>query len=101
MSTAIVTGANPDRTPAVASESRNLDLLRAIAVLCVFAAHLTLCLIDTRHVRVTHYSVWKTQLNELGHIGVLFFFVHTALVLMRSLDRTKARFLVLNFYIRR
>ena len=83
------------------AESRNLDLLRAIAVLCVFAAHLILCLIDEKHIQVANYSNWKAGLNELGHVGVLFFFVHTALVLMFSLERTKSSALVLNFYLRR
>ena len=83
------------------AESRNLDLLRGIAVGCVFAAHLILQLIDVHFIRVGDYEKWKVWLNELGHVGVLFFFVHTALVLMLSLERTKARHLVLNFYIRR
>jgi peptidoglycan/LPS O-acetylase OafA/YrhL len=87
--------------PLRGADSRNLDLLRAIAVGCVFAAHLILQLIDVHFVHVSDYEKWKVWLNELGHVGVLFFFVHTALVLMLSLERTKARHLVLNFYLRR
>jgi peptidoglycan/LPS O-acetylase OafA/YrhL len=37
----------------------------------------------------------------VGHAGVLLFFVHTALVLMLSLDRTPGHRRALNFYIRR
>jgi peptidoglycan/LPS O-acetylase OafA/YrhL len=37
----------------------------------------------------------------LGHIGVLAFFVHTALVLMLSMKRTSGHRLITNFYIRR
>jgi peptidoglycan/LPS O-acetylase OafA/YrhL len=85
----------------VVPDSTNLDLLRAVAVLCVFFAHLILCLADTGHYRISDYPFWKLQLGELGHVGVLFFFVHTALVLMMSLERTASRRLVLNFYIRR
>lgn len=40
-------------------------------------------------------------LNLVGHTGVLLFFVHTALVLMLSLDRTKPEGMILNFYVRR
>ena len=83
------------------ADSTNLDLLRAVAVLCVLAAHLILCQFDTGHWHMRGYDFWKLQLTELGHVGVLLFFVHTALVLMLSLERTKARQLTLNFYIRR
>ena len=46
-------------------------------------------------------EIWDIVLNEVGHIGVLFFFVHTALVLMLSLDRSPARRTLANFYVRR
>jgi peptidoglycan/LPS O-acetylase OafA/YrhL len=85
----------------VSPDSTNLDLLRAFAVIWVFAAHLLLCLFDTGHYHLNDYPFWKLQLTELGHVGVLFFFVHTALVLMMSLERTPGRNLVINFYIRR
>jgi peptidoglycan/LPS O-acetylase OafA/YrhL len=83
------------------TESRNLDLLRAFAVLSVFGAHLSLTLIHLGHIRVADQAFWDTELSEVGLTGVLIFFVHTALVLMRSLDRTGPRRMVLNFYIRR
>ena len=53
---------------------RNLDLLRAAAVLAVIGWHL----------------LWSQQLPAaawLGRVGVLAFFVHTALVLMASIER--------------
>ena len=53
-------------------ESNNLNLLRTIAVLSVFVAHIL--------------PPSTTALN-LGHAGVLLFFVHTSNVLMRSLRR--------------
>jgi len=82
-------------------EFRNLDMLRAFAVLCVFVAHLTLLLIRFDYLPVADKAIWTALLEILGHLGVLYFFVHTALVLMYSLDRTHPAGLVLNFYIRR
>ena len=72
---------------------RNLDLLRAAAVLCVLIAHLlAVWSLDT-----TPIDNW-----ELGRIGVLLFFVHTSLVLMSSLERQGPRpDWVRAFYIRR
>ncbi|MDQ2946369.1 MAG: acyltransferase family protein, partial [Acidobacteriota bacterium] len=70
-------------------------------MLCVFVAHLTICLIEIHYIHVADYGAWKAGLNELGHVGVLFFFVHTALVLMLSLDRSGPKRLILNFYLRR
>jgi peptidoglycan/LPS O-acetylase OafA/YrhL len=72
----------------------NLDILRAFAVTCVFIAHLF------RHVFGTDDLV-VTTVDELGRLGVLIFFVHTSLVLLMSLDRTKADRPWLHFYIRR
>jgi peptidoglycan/LPS O-acetylase OafA/YrhL len=61
------------------SAEPNLDLLRAIAVLCVVMRHLGGALeLPTR---------WWFQPQALGIFGVLIFFVHTSLVLMVSLDR--------------
>jgi peptidoglycan/LPS O-acetylase OafA/YrhL len=54
--------------------SVNLDLLRALAVLAVFFAHLS----DVLHNR---------SFGSLGRFGVVLFFVHTSLVLMASLQR--------------
>ena len=85
----------------IAPDATNLDMLRAIAVLCVFFAHLVLCLLDTGHYSMAGYPFWKLQLTELGHVGVLLFFVHTALVLMLSLERMPGRKLVSSFYTRR
>lgn len=53
---------------------RNLDVLRACAVLSVWFSHLT-------------QAVWLRGGTALGRLGVLAFFVHTALVLMSSLER--------------
>jgi len=52
----------------------NLNLLRTVGVGLVFVGHLT----ATMRVRA---------LGDLGHFGVLLFFVHTALVLMFSMER--------------
>jgi peptidoglycan/LPS O-acetylase OafA/YrhL len=52
----------------------NLDVLRAVAVGLVFAEHMM--------------SMMKIRgLGNLGHFGVLLFFVHTSLVLMLSIER--------------
>jgi peptidoglycan/LPS O-acetylase OafA/YrhL len=61
------------------SREPNLDLLRAIAVLCVVVRHLAAMLAVP--------SRWWFQPQALGIFGVLIFFVHTSLVLMVSLDR--------------
>ncbi|HXN46167.1 MAG TPA: acyltransferase [Bryobacteraceae bacterium] len=54
--------------------SANLDLLRAVAVLCVYAAHFLSA------------TAWA-NFGSLGRFGVILFFVHTSFVLMASLDR--------------
>jgi peptidoglycan/LPS O-acetylase OafA/YrhL len=71
-------------------ESPNLDVLRAIAVLSVYFAHLLATL-------KIHIS-W-----DMGEFGVLIFFVHTSLVLMMSLERIQlaGRPLFTTFYVRR
>jgi peptidoglycan/LPS O-acetylase OafA/YrhL len=72
---------------------RNLDVLRAIAVLCV--------LVD--HVVIAASPGDNLDWGWLGRAGVLIFFVHTALVLMGSLERsggTRAGW-VWRFYARR
>src|SRR6185437_10011538 len=58
---------------------RNLDLLRAVAVTCVIGDHVTQ--LFSNHVGPV------LTVSELGRVGVLMFFVHTALVLMASLER--------------
>jgi peptidoglycan/LPS O-acetylase OafA/YrhL len=91
----------PKRSLAATLDSRNLDLLRAVAVSCVLGAHLLLCLVDEKVLHIASYDLWKWGTNELGHLGVLFFFVHTALVLMLSLERTPRAGMIVNFYLRR
>lgn len=74
----------------------NLDLVRATAVLCVFFAHLLVKATGDD----TNVFLWR-----LGLMGVLMFFVHTAYVLMWSLERSAATLsglaLFRDFYIRR
>jgi peptidoglycan/LPS O-acetylase OafA/YrhL len=59
--------------------SPNLDVLRSLAVFFVVLSHV---LIDNS---LMHIGAYHTQ--TLGTLGVLIFFVHTCLVLMRSLER--------------
>lgn len=70
--------------------STNLDLLRAVAVLCVLAAHTCGAFFGKEY---HHDITW-----HVGQLGVLMFFVHTALVLMQSLDRSNE---IRSFYLRR
>jgi peptidoglycan/LPS O-acetylase OafA/YrhL len=58
------------------SQSTNLDILRCTAVLLVVISHL---------------YFGNYTLAVMGRLGVLFFFVHTCLVLMFSLERQHAR----------
>jgi peptidoglycan/LPS O-acetylase OafA/YrhL len=73
--------------------SANLDLLRAVAVLCVFFAHLY----ETLHQGHTSASM------HFGQLGVIYFFVHTSTVLMQSLARStqNGRALFTDFYVHR
>ena len=64
----------PTRLP-----ERNLDVLRAIAVSFVLANHLGILFHPS--------NVSRSIFNAIGDTGVLFFFVHTSLVLMASLER--------------
>jgi peptidoglycan/LPS O-acetylase OafA/YrhL len=57
---------------------RNLDVLRAVAVLCVVADHVAIAATPPSNL------TW----GWVGRAGVLIFFVHTALVLMGSLERS-------------
>ena len=76
-------------------ENANLDFLRSFAVLCVVFGHLT-------HFFNTDL-LGSIALGGLGALGVRIFFVHTALVLMFSLEReaAKSRILFVPFMLRR
>jgi peptidoglycan/LPS O-acetylase OafA/YrhL len=78
-------------------ESRNLDLLRSAAVLFVVIFHILLFFQLTRPGRL--------NLHQMGHWGVLLFFIHTSLVLMFSMERqtyeASERGLFIPFYVRR
>lgn len=74
---------------------RNLDVVRAIAVLCVVGDH-------ALRVSLPGPQSETGLLGTLGTFGVLLFFVHTALVLMRSLERQgERRDWMRAFYFRR
>jgi peptidoglycan/LPS O-acetylase OafA/YrhL len=74
---------------------RNLDVLRAVAVLCVVLAHL----LETLRLSPSVIGITDAQ---IGRIGVLLFFVHTSLVLMSSLERGgEGEGWVGRFYLRR
>jgi peptidoglycan/LPS O-acetylase OafA/YrhL len=78
--------------------SANLDLLRAMAVLSVLFGHL----IHTT-AYVFHLALPR-PVSEMSHFGVVVFFVHTACVLMMSLERLSADGrgrVSLRFFIRR
>ncbi|MEP7086240.1 MAG: acyltransferase [Gemmatimonadota bacterium] len=73
---------------------RNLDVLRAIAVLLVLADHVFSA--------IGHDTAGWNWNWALGRLGVLLFFVHTSLVLMSSLERGEfAGGWVPRFYLRR
>jgi peptidoglycan/LPS O-acetylase OafA/YrhL len=78
-------------------DNPNLDFLRALAVSMVLVFHLL------RYYGIS--SVHGHGISYLGMGGVLFFFVHTALVLMFSLERLQQRHrgweLYFSFLIRR
>ncbi len=76
-----------------AQESPNLDLLRSGAVLAVLMSHI-----------LRLFNIAPPILYNLGSWGVLLFFVHTSLVLMRSLERQRVqsmRTLFPTFLVRR
>ena len=79
----------------MSGNSANLDFLRASAVLTVYFAHLL------KSNRID--DVGFLNVHNFAQTGVLIFFVHTSLVLMLSMDRTRATDLELAsaFYIRR
>jgi len=68
----------------------NLDILRSVAVLSVVGAHTSNALGHDTNVE------W-----HFGQLGVLVFFVHTALVLMLSMDRMGEQSIIGRFYVRR
>jgi peptidoglycan/LPS O-acetylase OafA/YrhL len=78
-------------------ENANLDFLRAFAVLLVFFGHLTFF-----HQVL---ALGPLNLTFMGALGVMFFFVHTSLVLMLSLERQHKeqgdKKLFMSFMIRR
>jgi peptidoglycan/LPS O-acetylase OafA/YrhL len=80
-------------TSSFRSDSANLDMVRALAVLCVFFAHL--------HDISTHSDSFLGW--HFSQIGVLIFFVHTSMVLMLSLQRAEmeGKALFGAFYLRR
>lgn len=75
------------------SDSGNLDLIRAAAVLSVFFAHLHDIFSRSGSLLSWHFA----------QMGVLIFFVHTSMVLMLSLERTRLEVPALAgaFYVRR
>lgn len=80
------------------SDDRNLDFLRAVAVLLVLVTHTLNATIAPENAR--------RLLDILGDDGVVIFFVHTSIVLMRSIERTRSRGLrgwsqLSDFYVRR
>lgn len=68
----------------------NLDLLRSVAILLVVLDHVLVA----QH--LTRVGPWQS--DWIGVVGVYWFFVHTSLVLMWSLERKPY---TLDFYIRR
>ncbi|MBS2035787.1 acyltransferase [bacterium] len=77
----------------------NLDLLRAIAVLCVVGSHWAFLL------HWDEFLIFLFGGADPAHTGVMLFFVHTSLVLMFSLERLAesgpARRVIPAFYLRR
>ena len=63
----------------------NLDLLRSIAILVVLSAHWILTLSGNGP---GERLVCGVDIHAFGRSGVLIFFVHTSLVLMKSLQRS-------------
>ena len=84
------------------AQNANLDILRSIAVISVFATHSIQVISGAQF---GQRMVWGVDTWALGRIGVLIFFVHTSLVLMQSLARTGTDLsgwrLMRFFYIRR
>jgi peptidoglycan/LPS O-acetylase OafA/YrhL len=81
-----------DSNSGLTVEWRNLDLLRAVAVLCVLMAHVRTMIFGYQE---------EHPIELLSKIGVYLFFVHTSCVLMLSLDRMPPERRTLKFYVRR
>ncbi len=81
------------RTSSFAGDSPNLDLIRAVAVLCVYFGHFYTIFTASE-------SIWAWRFAQMG---VCIFFVYTCFVLMLSLERAQRRgeSLFGDFYIRR
>lgn len=86
---------DPGGEVAASRDLPNLDLMRALAVVLVLFAHLLE--LAGRRMDVRQVDLY------IGRLGVLMFFVHTSLVLMMSLQRSKrlGAPLFVNFYLRR
>jgi len=79
----------------VTTNSRNLDLLRSFAVLLVVGFHLA---------KLFDWKLATLRVTDFGLLGVMFFFVHTTLVLLFSLERqsrSSGKSLFLPFMVRR
>lgn len=77
----------------------NLDLLRSLAVLSVVVLHLWFACVEF-HICADNPGV-TSLLHNLSFTGVMFFFVHTCLVLMLSMHRAPATHRGRSFLIRR
>jgi peptidoglycan/LPS O-acetylase OafA/YrhL len=88
---------SPQHESCLAKDSANLDCLRSLAVMFVLANHL--------FVVFGYFHFGPLNVQELGYLGVLFFFVHTSCVLMCSLERQENRApgrpLTASFFVRR
>lgn len=84
------------RYEGVQKDNRNLDLLRAAAVMLVLVSHLIMALGYLDHPFLKEWAI-----RDLAMMGVLMFFIHTSLVLMMSLDRLGDHNIVRRFYVRR
>jgi peptidoglycan/LPS O-acetylase OafA/YrhL len=93
MSTLLAAKLNTDQaTEPLTGGIRNLDALRALAVLFVLFSH------TARVVKPAPVVLRSIELT--GKFGVLLFFIHTSLVLMMSIERNSAHSAT-SFYIRR
>ena len=77
----------------------NLDILRAMAVMSVVTYHLWRACVEF-HLCRENLTITHT-LHNVSYTGVMFFFVHTSLVLMLSLHRSQASHRGAKFLIRR